>query len=230
MTKGENVVLFIYDGGIWKGYACARNITFSAATDLIETSSSGTGKYATFLPTKNSFGATIDGIVSFSVLDHLTYPDLVQRELSHTLLLLRFQHTDDSTEVYTAECNMYITNSSDTAGYSDMNFFTIELKGTGVITQIFTAQPPVPEEGVQVERYPYSGVGGETGFTDAALIGKEILEVVKDGIGCSAILLSGTPIGKEVKYVSATGEFLFGIPFEPDEQAYILYQDINPES
>ena len=226
MTKGENVILYIYDGGVWKGYACARNITFSATTELIETSSSGTGKYATFLPTKNSFSATIDGIVSFLVEDHLTYPDLVQRQLSHTLLLLRFQHTDDSGEVYTAECSMYITNSSDTAGYADMNFFTIELRGTGVITQIFTAQPPVPVDGVVVQRYEYTGVGGETGFTDAALIGKEILEAVKDGVGSSAIILSGTPINKEVKYVSATGEFIWGIAWEAGEPGYILYQDI----
>ncbi len=223
-VQGKNVVLFIYDGGVWKPYACARSVTFTVNTDMMETSVSGHGRFATYIPTKNSLTASMEGVVSLSEPGSLTLADLRQRQIGHQLLLMRFQRTADNADVYTDEASLYITSSSDTGSYDDMNLFSIELQGTGVITQVFTAQPTAGD--VVVERYEYTGTGGEAGFTDAVLIGKDILEVNKDGIGNSKIITSGTPVSKEVKYISSTGQFIWAIPFEPGEEAYILYQTI----
>ncbi len=225
-VQGKNVILFIYEGGVWVGYACGRSITFNVQTDFIETSGPGTGKSAYFLPTKNSFSATIDGIVALEETDMLTLPDLRAKQLAHELLLCRFQRTDDGAHVYTDECEMYISNSSDVGSWDDMAVFTIDLIGIGQISQVFVTQPPIPMDAVQVKRYEYTGIGGEFGFTDTQLIGKDILEVNKDGISNSRIIISGTPINKEVKYISATGQFIWAMAIEPGEEIYVLYQDI----
>lgn len=225
-VQGKNVILYAFEGGVWIGYACGRNITFNVSTDFIETSSSGTGKNATFLPTKNNFTATIDGIVALEETDMLTLTELRQKQLAHELLLLRFQRTDDGAHVYTDECSMYISNSSDVGNFDDMNVFTIDLRGTGVITQIFVTQPPIPIDAIQVKRFEFTASGGETGFTEALLVNKEILEVNKDGIGYSPIITSGTPVNKEVKYTVGTGAVLFPGEFEAGEQIYVLYQDL----
>ena len=59
------------------------------------------------------------------------------------------------------------------------------------------------------------------------LTGKQILSIVKDGRGQSDIILSGTPVGNEALYDSATGDITFAIPFEDVEtQPYVLYQNI----
>ena len=140
---------------------------------------------------------------------------------------MRFQRTDESGNVYTGiyadELNFFITNSIDSGSYDGMNIFTIQGQGTGAITQIFTPVVPVPTSAGIVYRYEYQATANETGFTDSNLIGKTILEINTDGIG-SQIIYSGTPVGNEVKYISATGQFIWAIPMEPGEEIYILYQ------
>lgn len=229
-VQGKNVVLFIYDGGVWKGYACCTSVSFSVVTDFIETSVSGSGKNATFLPTKNSFTGAADGVVAFDEDGKLTLADFRQRQLAHQSLLVRFQRTDDGGEVYTDECTVFISSSDDTGSIDSMATFSIGLRGTGGITQIFTPQPPTPGGGTIVKRYPQIGSSapvepGTTVLHIPLLAGKDIIEVVRDGIGHSDIILSGTPVNKEVKYTSAEGDFEFAIPFE-EENFYILYQDV----
>jgi len=80
----------------------------------------------------------------------------------------------------------------------------------------------------QIFRLEYTGVGGEVGFTDSNLIGKVILDVSKDGISCSQIITSGTPVNKEAKYTTATGAIEFAMAIEPDEEIFVLYQLDNP--
>lgn len=230
-VRGENVVLFIYDGGVWLGYACATSMSLNLTTDFIETSVSGTGTFATFLPTKDSWGLSIEGIVALQESGMLSLADLRQRQLSHSILLMRFQRTADGGEVYTDEGSFYISNSSDSGSFDGMQTFTIEGKGSGVITQIFTPQPLTPPDAIQVERYEYTGVGSEYSFVPLSglgvplLIGKRLLEANKDGIAYSPVITSGTPVSKEVKFSSVTGTVQFPTPFEPGEQAYVLYQD-----
>ena len=80
----------------------------------------------------------------------------------------------------------------------------------------------------QIFRLEYTGVGGEAGFTDSNLIGKSILDVVKDGVSCSKLITSGTPVDKQAKYLTATGAISFGIDLEPSEEVIVLYQLDNP--
>ncbi len=224
IVSGKDVVVYIYDSGVWKLYACARSCTLTITTEFIETSVAGYGLNATYLPTKNTFSGSLDGVVSLEPGSILNYPDLQQRQITHQTLLMRFQRTSRTGVVYTSEVTFYISSSSDTGSYDNANVFTIELKGTGIPGQVFTPQIPPTGPGVSY-RYPYTGTGGESFFTDAALINRYILEANKDGIGFR-VILSGTPVNKEVKYDIATGRFDWSTLFEPGEEAYIIWSEL----
>lgn len=225
-VKGSNVVIYIFDG-LWKPYVCATSAELNVNTEFIETSVPGAGLWATYAPTKNSFTISLSGVVNLNETGSLTLPDLRQKQVAQETLLMRFQRTDESGNVYTGvyadELNFFITNSTDAGAFDGMNIFNVTGQGTGAITQIFTPTVPVPVDAGLVYRYEYQATANETGFTDSNLINKTILEINTDGMG-SQIIYSGTPVGNEVKYISATGQFIWAIPMEPGEEIYILYQ------
>lgn len=128
-------------------YACARNCSITINTETIETSVSGSGLWATFLPTKNSFSISMDGVVSLNEDSMLTLADLHAKQFAHTILSLRFERTDEGGSVYANECNGNIISSSDTGNYDDMDTFSIEIQGTGAITQATSTDRILAETG-----------------------------------------------------------------------------------
>jgi len=151
----------------------------------------------------------------------LALPDLRLLQLQQVPLLMRFQRTDLAGNVYTDECTFYISNTNDSSVFDGVCSFNVSLKGTGGITQIFTSTSSNPGTVVRVD---YIGIGGETTIVNPALIGKQLIEFEKDGKGFGPIILSGTPINSEVKFTSSTGTIEIGIPFDPNEPSYYLYQ------
>jgi hypothetical protein len=223
-VRGENVVCYIFDSGVWKLYVCATNCELNVATEFIETSISGAGLWATFQPTKNSFTLTLSGVVSLNETGSLGLADLRQKQISQENILMRFQRTDSAGNVYTDELNFFITNSTDSGSFDGMNIFNIAGQGTGAITQIFTPVVPVPIGAGLVYRYEFTATLNQTSLIDTILVGKTILEFNMDGLGSGKIIFSGTPLGTEVKYTPANGQFDWAIPSEDGEQGYILYQ------
>jgi len=227
LVAGEDFIFYIYTGGTWKEYVCARSGNMSINTDTIETTVTGSGNYKTFEPTVHSFTATIDGVISLNVAGSLSLADLQALQLAKTKLLCRFVQTSRAADTYIKQAYFYITNSTDTGSFDGIATFTLSLVGTGSITTIFTPPPPTTGE---VIRYPAAGDTApatpgaytwSTGLTD-----KTILSIVKDGRGQSDIILSGTPVGNEALYDSTTGDITFAIPFEDVETApYVLYQN-----
>lgn len=224
LVRGENVVFEFYDGGEWKPYACARACTLSTTTELIETTVTGAGKYKHFTPTVNSFTGNCDGIVSLGNSGMLTLYNLRQMQLAHVLQRVRFTRTaENGVDVYTDSVDFYITNCTDTSSFDNVASFTVEMQGTGVVDQSLITPPIII---TKVKRFEYTGSGGETSFSNAALVNKDILSVVKDGLGQCGIITAGSPASKEVKYTTGTGGFEFAVEFEAGEQAYVLYQDL----
>jgi len=222
-VNGKNVTFLIYDNGGWRMYACARSCSLTTSISTIETSTTGSGKWASFEPQKNGWTGSIDGVVNLDKPNMLTLPDLRQRQMSHTKLLIRYERVDESGNVYTDEGWAIITSATDTGSIDDVATFSIEVQGTGALTQIFT---PTQFELSAVRRYEFTASGYETGFTEPLLAGKDILFVDKDGIGNSKIITSGSPASKEVLYGTADGSFTWAMEFEPGEEAVVLYQDI----
>jgi len=229
LVKGENFVFYIYDGGTWKQYICARSGNMSITTDTIETTVTGSGNYKTFEPTVNSFVASIDGVISLNESGSLAIDELQALQLAQTKLLCRFTQTSEAGDIYTKECYFYITNSTDTGSFDGIATFNLSLIGTGSISQIFT--PPSPTTGT-VYRYPAVGstapvAAGTYTVTITGLGSKSILAVFKDGVGNNDIITTGTPVDKEVLYETngADGDFTWAIPFD-GESFFILYQNI----
>jgi hypothetical protein len=227
LVSGDNFVFYIYNGGTWKPYVCARSGSMAINTETIETTVTGSGNYKTYEPTVHSFTANIDGVISLNVVDSLSIADLQALQLAKTKILCRFIQTSQAGDTYIKEAYFFITNSTDTGSFDGVATFNLSLIGTGSITTIFT--PPTPTT-AEVIRYPAAGdtapatPGAYTWAT--GLTGKTILSIVKDGRGQSDIILSGTPVGNEALYDTATGDITFAIPFEDVETApYMLYQN-----
>lgn len=229
LVPGENWVGRVFDGGQWKLYVCARSGNFNISTDTIETTVTGSGNYKTFEVTVHSFTASIDGVISLLVSGSVTLADLQAKQLAKERMLWRFTQTDRDGNVYIKEAYFYITNSTDTGSFDGIATFSISLQGTGAITPIFT--PPSPTTGIMY-RYPVMGstapvTPGTVSVTVAGLGNKDLIGVFKDGVGSNDIILSGTPVDKEVLYetLGADGVFTWAIPFD-GESWFCQYQNI----
>ena len=222
-VQGENVALLVYDGGAWKPIACARTVSLTTASDFIDTSVSGSGSWRTVFPTKLSFQGSIEGLTAFDITNTLALSDLRALQFSRSRLRVMFERTDNASNVYSDEFYCYLQSITDNNPFDNVCNFDITFTGDGAITQVFVPTPQNPNN--PVKRYEYTGSGGETGFTEALLINKTILSVVKDGIGGAKLKTSGSPASKEVVYTSASGHFEFAIPYEAGEESYVLYQD-----
>lgn len=223
LVNGFNSILYAYRSGVWKPFVCSRSISLNVSTETIETSAKGTGNWVTAVPTKDSWSGNGDGLVALNSTD-LTLADLRQAQIAHERLRIRFQRTAMDGTVYTDQGYGYITLTSDVSSFDNVATFNFSFQGTGPLEQIFT---PVGGGG-NVQRYVYTGIGGEEFFIEPLLIGKDILSVDKDGIGRADIITVGDPdpATKEVLYVSATGEFKYAQPFEANEKSVILFQDL----
>lgn len=221
-VNGENVVVWAFIAGVWIPYACATGSTLTLDSDMLETSEVGSGEWATFKPARNSFSGSLTGITSLALTNTLALSDIRALQIAGTPLLLRQTRTDDNGNVYTDEGNFYIKSSQDTGGMGQMNTFSIDLQGTGPLTPIFVPTPIIT--GGIVHIFEYTATGGETFFSDSSLIGKNIVGAFK--YSNYAVITSGTPVGLENKYTSASGRFDWPIAFEPGEYILIQYQDM----
>ena len=134
-------------------------------------------------------------------------------------IIMRFEkeRPTRSNDTIEYEGTNYIINSISIFEENAKNFEV--LKCTKIDSQI---NDDIPVDTGAIQVYNYTGVGEENSFLDIDLIGKHVFGCYKDGI-LFKMITSGTPIGKEVLYDDFTGEFTWGIQFETDEIATILY-------
>lgn len=227
LVKGENAIGYIYDAGQWKLFICARDISMSIDTEVIETTVTGSGNYKTFEPTVHAAKVSLSGVVSLNESGVLTLADLHALQLAKTKLYFRYTMTSQDGDTYRREFYAYIVNSIDTGSFDGVATFQMELQVSGSITQVFT--PPSPTTGT-VYRYPAAGssapvAAGTYTVNIPSLVNKTILGVWKDGVGNNDIITAGTPVGKEVLYDSSTGDFTWAVPFD-GETFFILYQNV----
>lgn len=225
LVKGDNVLVYIYDGGLWKLYACALSCTLTTTTEFLETSVPQSGKYRTYIPTFNSFTGSLSGLVHLDIVNTLAMPDLRAKQLNHTKLLMRFQRTANNDSTYVDECYFYIASVSDEGATGGLNTFTAELRGTGPIVQIFT--PTAVNPNAKVKRTTtWISTGGETSHVFTELIGKDLIELSIDARDATKIITTGTPVENEIKFVSSTGTIAFPEALNASISVYGIYQDI----
>lgn len=222
-VAGKDVLALIFYNGQWRNYACGLSISMDVTTDFIETSTRGNGKSKTFIPTMDEWTATLEGVMTLEQSGLLSLPDFRDIQDAQMALLLRSQHTDDVGNIYTEEGTAYISRTTDTGAVEGAATFTIELRGTGARTRIYTT---TATSSLPVMRLEYTGVGGEDSFTAALLVGKTAIAIFRDGLEQSKLLLTGTPINKEVLFDRTTGTLTFdaGNPLATGEEVAVLYQ------
>jgi len=229
IVNGKDALIEAYDGGEWKLFACVRSWSSSISSEMLETTTTGDGRFARFVPGKIGFTVTLEGLINLDTDAGLSLPYLDSCILNGVLLRLRDRKEDLAGNTYAKEFQMYLTDVTDTNSFDNVSTFNADAQGTGVITQ--TILPPTPTDGL-VKRYPLVGDIGpvESGYTVTVpgLGNKDILEVVKDGRGNADIITSGSPVENQVLYETSgtDGVFTWAIPFEDNERWYVTYQDI----
>lgn len=222
LVNGENVILAFYENGQWYQWACARSASININIETIDTSVSGNGRWVTNQPTRNSFSGTFEGLVSLNNSSLLTIADIESRMIAQTEMLFRFQSTAINGTVYTKQGYCFFTGSSHVGSFDNVSTFSVNFIVNGELTQVFT---PIVQPTPIMYRFEYTASGGESGFSDAALINKDIQHVSKDGIE-NAKIVTGAPGSKEVRYNAAAGQFTWAVEFEPGEIAVINYQNL----
>lgn len=138
---GKNVVVRVYQNG-WKLYGCASSCSLSVTASMVETSVTGSGKWATFAGQKLGWSGTLDGLVNFD--QAITLYDLRVLQVNLTPLQIQYERVDGAGNSYTDTGVAYITDSSDTGQNDDVASFSIQLQGSGPLVQLLTlVGPPI---------------------------------------------------------------------------------------
>lgn len=232
LVKGENVLLAEYIALIdeWVLYGCGRMVGSTLTTDTIGTAVAGSQGWDTSEASKHGWTMSLECLVNLEAENILSLPDLRARQIAREKLLIRIVRTAiDGITQYTEEGYAHIVNSSDEGSLNQMNSFSIELKGTGALTQVFTPTNIVSS----VNRFQYTGIAGETSFTAVTdingspinLTGKKVLGLEVDGVGFSKMITSGTPTDKQFKFVSATGTLEVPVPLDAGIEVFGYYRN-----
>jgi hypothetical protein len=232
IVKGENVTVFKYDSSVlgWIPYACARSCSFTIETDTIETSIKGSGKYRTFVPRSNASTGSLEGLTQLGAANNLSIADLITLQLSHEILLMRWEDVADNGQIFTKQLEMFITNTTQTASFDNVATFSVSLQGTGSIELVYTPTPII--QGIMY-RKEFILPAGEDSIELSELDGvsiENIISIVLDNSDASIITGSGTPVGQEVKYTSAGAVITFPFPTDIDLNGYVSYQIIYEAS
>lgn len=136
-----------------------------------------------------------------------------------TTIILRYEkdRPTRSNDTIEYEGAYYIINSISVNNEYSRNY---EVLKCSKIDANINGELPVDNNTIQIVNY--TGVGGETSFTLGQTIGKTAFAIFKDGIQ-QTIVNNDMPVGKQVYFNSTTGQFTFGIQFEPDETATVIY-------
>jgi hypothetical protein len=232
LVKGENVTVFKYVASInaWVPYACARSCSFSIETDTIETSITGSGKYRTFVPRSNASTGSLEGLTQLEKINNLSISDLIQLQVDHEILLMRWEDVSDNGDVFTKELEMFITNTTQTASFDNVATFSVSLQGTGPITLVYTPTPLI--QGIMY-RKEFILPANEDSIVLSELNGvtiDNVISIILDNSDASIIIGSGTPIGQEVKYNSSGATITFPFATDIDLNGYVSYQIIYEAS
>lgn len=223
-VRGKDVVLEFFNGGFYKPAACGLDCDFDYQTEYVETAVSGAGNFRTIEPTRDSWTVSCSNLVSLKEVNMLSLPELRQIQRSHLPVFIHFTHTSTTGQVYEVSGYAFIVGSPTQGTFAGMNSFNLSLVGSGPYSESFVPSPINPP-GI-VHRLEFTlGLDQDT-YTNALLIGKEILEVIKGSLSIDKIITSGTPASDEAKYTSGTGTIQTGVTWSGTENGYIIYQDM----
>ena len=138
--KAIDILIEIDDAGTWKPYACATQATLDLATSSIAVTLPGDGYWQSYLPEINSFTGTLEGFASYAEGSTLSLMQLRAKQIAQTMFRMNFKRGSGATE-YTESGIFFITDTSESFGFVGFDQFTVNIQGTGPLTQNGTTPP-----------------------------------------------------------------------------------------
>ena len=230
-VQGNNIMLYYhepasetYPDGRDIPFSCSTNCTFSVSVDQKEVTSQTSAWYREYKNDTATWSVNCDGLIT---LDGYGYLFLLQQQQDRTTILVKFviDNGIDGLVVISGNCNL--TSLQINAPYKDIATYSVSLQGSGAYGTTGTTINPsgtVIVAGGAVYTKGTIAAGGETTITYSDMIGKACLYVSRGGIDVQDILITGTPVDEQVKWVSATGILTFGRVLESGEFIRALFQ------
>jgi hypothetical protein len=108
---------------------------------------------------------------------------------------------------------------SATIGQTATWSFNLTMNGDPSFDQVVVNTPLT-----DVDSWGYDATGGETTISDSSILGVDVLDVRRNGIGLE-VITGGTPNGSQVKYNSGAGSLEFGMALGAGEWILTIYVD-----
>lgn len=222
IVKADGIVIYHKLGGSFYPLACGTSATINITADKIELAPYSSGKWRSYEYGRVTGTISTSGLIKINAGASAYGPlELLDFQLSFLKVLTKYVISDTNGNSKTYEVNCLVddftieTEAGGTATYS------MTMTMTSDPTFIQTAPDP---GGIDVEAWEYNATGGETTISNASIINDEVLDIRRNGIGLEIISV-GTPTGNQVKYISNTGSFEFGMALGVDEWILVIYID-----
>ena len=219
-VKADGIVIYHKLGIGFYPIACGINASITTTTDKIELAPYTNGKWRTFEYGRTTGTITSSGLIKLDPGSSAYSPfDLLDYQYAHEKVLTKYTITDPQGNSKTYQVNCLIdevTLNTDAGGVAT---YTMSMTMTSDPTFV---QIPVDTGGANVQAWDYTATGGEVSITNVALIGDEVVDVRRNGIGLE-VIFTGSPNGNQVLFDDTTGEFTFGMGLGADEYILVIY-------
>ena len=137
LVNGKDAIVYIDEGGSTeqKIIGCFRSATLTMESEMMETSITGQGNSATFVPAKQSFSVSLEGLLFIDKegLKYTTY-NFIDAQQNERLLTVEFSYEDTSGNFLSVSGSGYIKSNGITNSFDNNATFTVEIQGTGSLT------------------------------------------------------------------------------------------------
>lgn len=232
-VNGKDAVLMAWDAAIaaYKPFACSKGVRVAVNSPNAPTTTADSAFWETFKPTGLS-----NWSVSLSGIMFLRYPstpkyvifDLVTEQVRLNGLNIKVVYTDQSGFPLYFTGFVYITTSDFGGEAGTLANWSTEMQGSGPLdltgTLITGTIPGEPFSDWWNTTPGATAVSGASAVHAYSLVGKTILEVKREGLEYD--IVTGTPVGRQVKFTSGTGtlDFDTSLPFYPNETVFAIFK------
>jgi hypothetical protein len=222
VVRGDGVIFYAKLGTTYYPFACSKDVTITHTTDKIELAPYTSGKWRSYI-----YGRTTGTITSSGVVKVLPDSgkngifDLLDSLKEHFIILTKYSVTDPqgNSKTYEVPCLIDEVTISGTVGATATYTFSLTVNGDPSFDQVVVDTPLT-----DVDSWSYTATGGETVISDSSILGVDVLDVRRNGIGLE-VIYSGTPTGNQVYYNSSAGSLTFGFALGVDEWILTIYVD-----
>ena len=218
---GKNYLLSAYQTDGYYPPACLQEVRLIIRTELIPATHYNSPVWGAVQPRRSYWSISSSGvhILRDTGTTRVFALNLITDQVRQSGLDIRLIMQDEGGYTRTIEGHVYPESTEMGGVAGQLGKWVSELIGSGTLTLdgAITVNPG------NVQVYEYTATGGETSISDALLVGRSIKWVDRDDSNQKVITV-GTPSVREVKYVSASGQFEFSSALNAGEYIKVLYE------